>query len=82
MYGITSPNIALYQSEDSPLMRAPMTNEEVSWITSYLCIGGFVGSLVFGHLADRFGRKSALIVAGLPQMVNSIIIVRITQQLN
>ncbi|XP_055919204.1 facilitated trehalose transporter Tret1 [Eupeodes corollae] len=69
LFGITSSNIILYQSANSPLVRI-IDNEAASNISAYLCLGGLVGSLVFGLLSDRIGPKTALLLCGLLQIMS------------
>lgn len=56
-------------SDDSPLKGGPATVEQMSWIASIFCIGGAVGSFIFGFIADEIGRKNALLVCGVCQVV-------------
>lgn len=51
------------------LPTGPLTADEASWVTSLMCIGGFVGNSFFGWFADRFGRKMPLILCAVPQLV-------------
>lgn len=74
IYGLScgwpSSSLPLLQSLDSPLPTGPITLLEASWITSVLCIGGAVGTLFFGWLADAIGRKQTLFVACIPSAVS------------
>lgn len=70
-YGIANgwiaPNLLRFQSEDSPI--GLLSAEEAALVVSSLCIGGFVGTLLFGFLADWCGRKWTLVWIAIPQIV-------------
>ncbi|CAD7088661.1 unnamed protein product [Hermetia illucens] len=63
-----APSLPLLQSENSPLISGPITVEEASWIGSMVCIGGVIGSFLFGVLADQVGRKKALYLLIIPHI--------------
>lgn len=67
--GWTSPSLPILQSTDSPLPGGPISSDEASWIGAFLCVGGFVGNVVSGWMADRFGRKLTACLAAIPQIV-------------
>ncbi|XP_055684814.1 facilitated trehalose transporter Tret1-like [Lutzomyia longipalpis] len=78
IYGITigwaSPSIPLLQSDTSPLLSGPITEEEGSWINSIMCVGGLVGTIFFGWMGDYFGRKWSLYLVALPQIASYLLI--------
>lgn len=55
--GWTSTSLPYLVSEESSI---PVTEDEGSWITSLIAIGGLIGSLPAGKLADMIGRKKSL----------------------
>ncbi|CAD7088662.1 unnamed protein product [Hermetia illucens] len=61
-----APSLPLLQSENSPLPSGPITVEEASWIGSTVCIGGILGTFLFGILVDQLGRKKALYLLTIP----------------
>lgn len=67
--GWPSAAFLVLQSVDSPLETGVLSLAESSWVGSVMCIGGLIGNLVFGMLANRFGRKRSLVLAGLPLIV-------------
>lgn len=73
-YGIAvgwpSKNLVILQSLESPLQTGPLTISEASWIGSILCIGGALGSVSFGWLADVIGRKHAVTLICVPSAVS------------
>ncbi|XP_059622682.1 facilitated trehalose transporter Tret1-2 homolog [Phlebotomus argentipes] len=69
----TSPTIFLLQSPETPL-EAPMTDDEVSWMTSVIYLVAVVGSLIAGWMANVVGRKWTLFVSAIPQLVAFILI--------
>lgn len=46
--GWSSAGIPILKSDETPLETGPISSEEASWITSGICIGGFVGNLLIG----------------------------------
>ncbi|GAB0098154.1 hypothetical protein DMENIID0001_138610 [Sergentomyia squamirostris] len=79
MYGISvgwvSPTVPLLLSEDTPLPMGPITKRQASLISALLYICGLVGSLAFGWLADRVGRKWALFLGTLPHVCAHLLII-------
>lgn len=73
MYGIfipwTSPYIPLLQSEVSPLGK-PLNDDEVSWIAASGGFGGLASTFICGWLLDRIGRRSTLMLIGIPQILS------------
>lgn len=54
---------------ETPLGSGPMTVDELSWMVSLLCVGGFVGNIFFGFITERWGRKIPLLSTALPMTV-------------
>lgn len=48
--------------------------EEASWIASILCIGGMIGSELFGWFSEKLGRKFAIVLATVPQLISWLLI--------
>lgn len=69
--GWPSPSIILLESDETPLPSGKLTRDEISWITSVMEFGAFVGSLIFGVIANKFGRKCALICLSISMIVNT-----------
>lgn len=73
VYGIVcgwpSPNIPILSSQDTPLPTGPLSHEELSWISSILCIGGLTGTFLFGWIGNHFGRKYPLCFLTVPLCV-------------
>ncbi|CAO1413721.1 unnamed protein product [Diamesa hyperborea] len=67
--GWNSPSIPILESDDSPLNSGPVTSEESSIIGSILCLGGLVGTLLFGWLMERIGRKISICITAIPQAI-------------
>lgn len=76
IYGIsvgwTAPNIILFQSEDSPV--GQLSTDELSPITSLLCVGGVLGTLFFGWATDKFGRKYLLLFMAIFEIISLVLI--------
>lgn len=64
--GWVSPAIPLLMSEDSPLTSGPITNEQLSWIGSFGCIGSLLGSFVAGYMSSVIGAKKTVLLLALP----------------
>lgn len=45
-----------------------MTSEDVSWIGSLLCIGGIIGTVSFGTIAEKLGKKNAMFLLVIPHL--------------
>ncbi|XP_062704726.1 facilitated trehalose transporter Tret1-2 homolog [Aedes albopictus] len=73
--GWMSPSIPILQSENSPLPSGPISTEEGAWIGATLCLGGVVGNIVSGWMADRYGRKWTAYIAVIPQIVSWILVI-------
>lgn len=44
---------------------------EIAWIGSILGIGGLVGTILMGQMADRLGRKNSLLMTAFPHIVSA-----------
>lgn len=58
--GNLAPALAILSSDKTPLSSGPLNNEEVSWIGSINCIGGLLGSILFGYSTSVIGCKRSL----------------------
>lgn len=70
--GWTSPSLPLLKRDDSHL---PLTSDEASWIASFYLLGSIPGNLLAAFVVDRFGRKSSLLIAGLPLFFGWVLII-------
>lgn len=68
--GFTGPNLELFKSDNSPLKHGKITAEEESWISSLSAFGAIGFVLIFGWISEKFGRKPAILLIGLPQTVS------------
>ncbi|KAJ8932855.1 hypothetical protein NQ318_017800 [Aromia moschata] len=70
----TSPVLPkLEDPEQTPFPQA-LTSEEASWISSLLPLGAVFGPFVFGYLADKIGRKHALMSCAIPYIVSCLML--------
>ncbi|XP_055858513.1 facilitated trehalose transporter Tret1-like [Episyrphus balteatus] len=76
-YGISlgwiTPLLYILQSNDSPLT-FKISIEDTSWIGSLSNAGGLIGTVFFGYLIDRAGRKICLYILPLPHIAFWIIV--------
>jgi len=68
--GFSAILIPQLQEPDSDI---PITLEQGSWIASLFVIGDLLGCTVGGPIADRFGRRMALLVDCLPLIIGWIL---------
>ncbi|KAG5684273.1 hypothetical protein PVAND_013509 [Polypedilum vanderplanki] len=68
--GFTGPNLELFKSEKTPLKGGPITAEEESWIGSISAFGAIGFVLIYGWISERFGRKIAILLIGIPQTMS------------
>jgi MFS family permease len=66
--GWLSPFLPYLKSPDSHLSSGPITTEDVSWVGSLLAVGGFVGTILFGEITEKFGKKIALFLLVIPHL--------------
>lgn len=59
-----------YESDESPLPTGRVHAEELGWIASLLGIGGLIGTVTSGWMANCFGRKFSLLAMAIPQIVS------------
>lgn len=73
--GWPSSSFLLLESiENTPLPNA-LTVDELSWISSLLCVGGIAGTLLFGWLVGYISKKKLLLFTALPQLVSNFFVV-------
>lgn len=55
-------------NESSPLGKEaePLTYDDVSWISGTFCIGGIIGTPLYGYLANAVGRKNTTLLSAIP----------------
>ncbi|KAI5638922.1 sugar transporter domain-containing protein [Phthorimaea operculella] len=64
--GWTLPMTKVLQSENSPT-GYPLSDTDMSWIASIMCLAAFVGVHLSSIAAERFGRRTAVILIAIPQ---------------
>lgn len=62
-------NFVLLQSDKTPLKAGKLTVDESAWVVSLLTFGGLWGNLLFGYVAEKFGRKLPLLFIAAVQIV-------------
>lgn len=66
--GWTSAAIPLLKSSETPIRHGKLSNGEASLIGSILTIGGLFGTLIFGFIANKFGRQRSIFLVAFPQI--------------
>lgn len=74
-YGTTCgwPSVSFATLESAaltPLENGALNTEEISWLVSLFCLGGFVGTIFFGTIINVIGRKPFLCLLAIPQIVS------------
>uniref|UniRef100_A0A146LSN9 Facilitated trehalose transporter Tret1 n=2 Tax=Lygus hesperus TaxID=30085 RepID=A0A146LSN9_LYGHE len=79
MLGWSSPVQPILESEDSPLGE-PLTRQQFSWLSSINFLGGVAGTLFWGRLSDRIGRKYTGLTVAVPFAVGWSLILAANNQ--
>jgi len=66
--GWTSPILPYLTSKESFLPE--LSEDQISWISSLLALGAIVGAVPAGKIADRLGRKWAIVLTAVPFAVS------------
>lgn len=69
--GWLSPSLPILLSNDSPLASGPLTTTEAGWIGAMIPFGAFIGTMIFGVLANYIGSKHSLMASIIPLIVSS-----------
>ena len=64
--GWLSPTLPILQSPEDTHLNRPITMEELSWIGCLISVGGVLGNFLFSVVAERLGRKRALVILAFP----------------
>ena len=72
--GWTSP-ILPYLASTKSFLPNGLTDSEESWVSSLLAVGAVLGAVPAGKIADRIGRKAAIIATSLPFLVSWLVII-------
>lgn len=72
-YGVTlgwsGPNLVVLKSpEKSPI--GEITEDQASWIASFLCFGCLIGNVFFGYVTSKCGRKLPMMCMTIPIIVS------------
>lgn len=71
----TSPMIPKMRSNDPKInpFGTPITDDEISWISSLINIGAMIGPYPYSYIAEKLGRKVALLCIAIPLIVSYLI---------
>lgn len=64
--GWISPSISYLKSSATHLVTGPLTAEEISWIGSFQSIGGVVGTIIFGLITEKLGKRNTFFLLAFP----------------
>lgn len=70
MTGWTSPMQPLLMSENPPVGDIPFTKSDISWIGSINAVGGVIGTLFWGRVSDKLGRKKTGYLIAIPFIIS------------
>ncbi|XP_029049346.1 facilitated trehalose transporter Tret1-like [Osmia bicornis bicornis] len=70
--GWTSPTLPKLKLPDSPL---PLTSDDASWIASFVLFGSVPGCAISAFIVNWCGRKTSLIISGVPLSISWILII-------
>ncbi|XP_046748573.1 facilitated trehalose transporter Tret1-like [Diprion similis] len=63
--GWSSPALPLYNQKDT----LTLADDDKSWVGSLLPLGALVGAIPAGWIADKVGRKNAILTIGVPYVI-------------
>ncbi|KOB70431.1 Sugar transporter 4 [Operophtera brumata] len=64
--GWISPMTKVLQADVSPL-DSPLSDTEISWIASTMCLSAVFGVSMYAFIADTYGRRVGIIAIAIPQ---------------
>lgn len=68
----------LNSNAETPLQSGSMNVDELSWMVSLMCIGGFIGNIFYGCITNRYGRKLPLLSLAMPMTISWCLIIYAT----
>lgn len=71
--GWASPIIPILASDETPLPSGKLDGDDIANVISILCIGGFIANYVHAYIADKFGRRISLLIAGPVQVLGWLV---------
>lgn len=60
------------QADVSPL-DSPLSDSEISWIASLMCLAAVFGVSIYAYIADAYGRRVGIVAIAIPQAVRSLL---------
>uniref|UniRef100_A0A336M4J4 CSON009702 protein n=1 Tax=Culicoides sonorensis TaxID=179676 RepID=A0A336M4J4_CULSO len=63
-----------FKTDECPLNDGKLTDSQIGSIAGIGAIGCVFGNLLSGWLSERFGRKTTLVLVGIPQLISWIIL--------
>lgn len=72
--GWFSPALPILLSENTPLLTGPLSNEELSWVSSMSSIGAICGTFIFGFISSQIGPKRAMTLLAFPAITYWILV--------
>lgn len=82
MVGWQSPMAPQLQSANPPIGTIAMTDEEASWLTAAMCLGGTLATPIMGTIAEKLGRKMTGCLLGIPFMICCLLTIFATNHMH
>lgn len=70
--GWLSPAMLILMGPDSPMNGGPITVDQLSWIGTLSNVGALIGNFGYTTITNYFGRKKALCLLALPNIVSNL----------
>ncbi|KAJ9597399.1 hypothetical protein L9F63_011744 [Diploptera punctata] len=73
--GWASPMVPVLQSEDSPLDQGAINTDEGSWLSSLVCLGAIVATVLYLYLTHYLSRKLTGYLVAVPFILTWILVI-------
>ncbi|XP_072757429.1 facilitated trehalose transporter Tret1-like [Anoplolepis gracilipes] len=80
--GWQSPSVPQLQNPSPVVGDEPMTDENIAWMNSILCLGAIFGTLLFPMVPNKFSRKRFSYVLTLSMILSWLLIIFATEHIH
>lgn len=80
--GWQSPSSPQLQSSSPPVGNEPMTDDDVSWLGSIVCLSGTLVTILLSIIPDKFSRKRFAYVVTIPLILSWLLIIFATEHIH